>query len=87
MIHEKNQFWSIRLVVRTLGFQPRDRGSIPLWTANIAGERVEARSVKPLLVGSIPTNGTKKDADIAQWSEQDAYIVKVVGSNPAIGTK
>ena len=34
---------------------------------NNAGERVEARSVKPLLVGSIPTNGTKtKDADIAQ---------------------
>ena len=26
---------------------------------NNAGERVEARSVKPLLVGSIPTNGTK----------------------------
>ena len=59
VIHEKNQFWSIRLVVRTLGFQPKNRGSIPLWTANIAGERVEARSVKPLLVGSIPTNGTK----------------------------
>ena len=31
--------------------------------------------------------GRKINADIAQWSEQDAYIVKVVGSSPAIGTK
>jgi hypothetical protein len=29
----------------------------------------------------------KQNASIAQWSEQDAYIVKVVGSSPAVGTK
>jgi hypothetical protein len=55
-------------MVRISGFHPENRSSILLWTTkNNAGERVEARSVKPLLVGSIPTNGTKtKDADIAQ---------------------
>ena len=60
--------WSVRLTVRTLPFQGRDASSILVRTTkNNAGERVEARSVKPLLVGSIPTNGTKtKDADIAQ---------------------
>ena len=54
--------------MRTLPFQGRDASSILVRTTkNNAGERVEARSVKPLLVGSIPTNGTKnKDADIAQ---------------------
>ena len=28
-----------------------------------------------------------KFALIAQWSESDAYIVKVVGSSPSVGTK
>ena len=26
------------------------------------------------------------NADVAQWSEQDAYIVKAMGSSPFIGT-
>ena len=46
-------------MVRISGFHPENRSSILLWTTkNNAGERVDARSVKPLLVGSIPTNGT-----------------------------
>ena len=61
VIHEKNQFWSVRLMVRTLPFQGRDASSILVRTT--------------------------KNAGIAQWSEQDAYIVKVGGSSPSIGTK
>ena len=35
--------------------------------------------------GSTPSAGT--NADVAQRSEQDAYIVKVMGSNPVISTR
>ena len=49
-----------------------------------------------LMVRTLPFQGrdassilvrTTKNAGIAQWSEQDAYIVKVGGSSPSIGTK
>ena len=35
LYNKKKQFWSLRLSVRTRGFHPRKRGSIPLGTAII----------------------------------------------------
>ena len=39
--------WSIRLMVRTPGFQPGDKGSIPLWTTKNAP--VEEMVYSPVL--------------------------------------
>ena len=35
LCNKKTKIWSLRLSVRTRGFHPRKRGSIPLGTANI----------------------------------------------------
>ena len=51
--------WPVRLVVRTPGFHPGNRGSIPL-RATKAGvaQLVEQGPFKPLVVGSSPSTST-----------------------------
>jgi hypothetical protein len=48
-------------MVRTLGFHPGSRGSIPRETTlALLAQLVEHRTLNPQVVGSIPTGGTKQ---------------------------